>query len=976
MSSALPVSEEGAVQPKVVPVPVKRAPLSAALRRWLFVLMGLFALLAANSAYLVAIRILEGVQGQTYQNAFYLQMFLLHLVLGLAMIPPMVVFVVGHVRRVYNHRNRRAVMAGWGLLVASVVLMVTGIILIRVEGVIELNDAAVRGIVFWLHVISPLAAIWLYVLHRLAGRRIKWRIGAGWAIATAIFIGLMIAWHHHDPRAWNMVGPKSGEAYFFPSLSRTSNGQFIPASVLNNDRYCAECHVEAHRGWLHSAHRMSSFNNPAYLFSVKGTRKAMMERHGNVTGSRFCAGCHDPVPFFSGAFDDPKFDDPEYDLQADPLATAGITCTTCHAISNVNDRRGNASYTIDEPINYPFTDSENPFLRWVSRLLVKAKPQFHKATYLKPLHRTAEFCGACHKVHLPPELNDYKWLRGQNHYDSFWLSGVSGHNVESFYYPPVAETNCNRCHMPLREVVHSGATPNFAAKVRDDSGQLKTFDHQFPAANTALPWMLRDELPDHLTALQRIEEFNREIVRVDLFGLREGARIDAPLVAPLDAAKPVLKPGQDYLLESVVRTLKLGHFLTQGTADSNELWLDVTLRLNGEVIGRSGAMDPADQSVDKWSHFLNAFVIDRNGFRINRRNAEDIFVALYDNQIPPGAAATVHYRFRLPEDAAGELEIEAHLRYRKFDTEYMRLVHEGTGRIVDPATWTNDLPVMTLASDSIRLAVGESATEVAGEVKKIPLWQRWNDFGIGLLLRGHLRQAEEAFARVEELGMPDGPMNRARVYLREGRVTAEAPEALRRAREAVGPGGEKAPEWTLLWLSGLVNKQNAENGDAARCFEQIVEGGFAQAAGRGFHFERDYRLLNELADTFYILAIQERGDERADERTRLLQRAREQFEAVLALDPENVMAHYGLQRVYEALGDQPEASRHAGLHQKYKVDDNVRDSAVAAARQRYPAANVAAEQVVIYDLQRPGALGLPPAVAPTNAPVPPLNRPE
>ena len=51
-------------------------------------------------------------------------------------------------------------------------------------------------------------------------------------------------------------------------------------------------------------------------------------------------------------------------------------------------------------------------------------------TFLKPLHRSAEFCGTCHKVHLPAELNGYKWLRGQNHYDSFLLSGVSGHRVD------------------------------------------------------------------------------------------------------------------------------------------------------------------------------------------------------------------------------------------------------------------------------------------------------------------------------------------------------------------------------------------------------------------------------------------------------------------------------------------------------------------------------------------------------------------
>ena len=85
---------------------------------------------------------------------------------------------------------------------------------------------------------------------------------------------------------------------------------------------------------------------------------------------------------------------------------------------------------------------------------------------LKPLQKTTEFCGACHKGHLPTELTDYKWLRGQNHYDSFWLSGVSGHNVESFYYPPKAEENCNACHMPLREV--EAAVPAQAALHRLD----------------------------------------------------------------------------------------------------------------------------------------------------------------------------------------------------------------------------------------------------------------------------------------------------------------------------------------------------------------------------------------------------------------------------------------------------------------------------------------------------------------------------
>ena len=193
-------------------------------------------------------------------------------------------------------------------------------------------------------------------------------------------------------------------------------------------------------------HRFSSFNNPPYLASVTETREVALKRDGNVQASRWCAGCHDPVPFFSGAFDDPKFDTISH-----PTAHAGITCTVCHAITHVNSTRGNADYTIEEPLHYPFAFSDNAVLQWVNNQLVKAKPAFHKKTFLKDFHKTAEFCSTCHKVHLPLELNHYKeFLRGQNHYDPFLLSGVSGHGARSFYYPPKAKTNCSGCHMPLK----------------------------------------------------------------------------------------------------------------------------------------------------------------------------------------------------------------------------------------------------------------------------------------------------------------------------------------------------------------------------------------------------------------------------------------------------------------------------------------------------------------------------------------------
>ena len=135
-------------------------------------------------------------------------------------------------------------------------------------------------------------------------------------------------------------------------------------------------------------------------------------------------------------------------------------------------------------------------------------------------------------------------------------------------------------------------------------------------------------------------------------------------------------------------------------------------------------------------------------------------------------------------------------------------------------------------------------------------------------------------------------------------------------------------------------------------FRQILEGGFAQAEGRGFDFSTDCRVLNELADAVYLLALGQRGDDGNQRKQELLLEAAEHYQRSLLYDPENAATHYGLTRIYDELGDDERSRQHAALHARYKVDDNARDIAIAKARQRYPAANHAAEAVVIYDLQK------------------------
>ena len=948
MGSSIEPSEQGptsASRHRYVPV------IGPRLRRLLRLLLGLFAVLCVNSIYLVTISVTQRATGRTYENYFYQWMFLLHLVLGLAIVAPVVLFGLFHIRNAYSRPNRRAVRAGLALFVTSLLILATGILLTR--ALVDIREPFLRRGLYWAHVITPLAVIWLFVLHRLAGRRIRWSVGLTWAAVAGVFALAMTLLHGQDPRRWNVAGPASGERYFFPSLARTSTGNFIPARTLLNDQYCQACHADIHESWMHSVHRFSSFNNPAYDATVRETRRVIFERDGNVQGSRFCAGCHDPVPFFAGEFDDPRFDDPGYELATDQLANAGITCTVCHAITNINSTRGNADYTIEEPIHYPWAFSDHSILRWVNEQLVKAKPDFHKKVFLKPLHRTAEFCGACHKVHLPPELNAYKFLRGQNHYDSFLLSGVSGHGVSSFYYPPKSEANCNGCHMQLMPSGDFGARRFETDPGSDLYDLLTVHDHQFPAANTAIPAL--EGMPEWVNDAHR--NFLEGVMRVDILGIKSGGTIDSPLTAPIRPGVPRLRPGERYLIETVIRTVKMGHLFTQGTADSNEVWLDVTVTSGDLVIGRSGGR-AADGEIDPWSHFVNAFVLDREGSRIDRRNAQDIFVALYDNQIPPGAAGVVHYLLLVPPEVREPIRVDVKLQYRKFDTTYMKFFAAGNFT-------ANDLPVTTLAADRVTFGVagsieGPDATPANDDSQIVP-WQRYNDYGIGLLRegssgsnRGELRQAEDAFSEVERLGRPDGPLNLARVYFKEGRLD-DAVAALQRASGFDPP----APAWSVAWFTGLVNKQNGYLDEAIANFKGLVDMDTAETRRRGFDFSRDYRLLNELGQTIFERAKQERGPQAGTRRRRLLEEAVAIFVDVLRLDQENVTAHYNLALLYGQLSDEEKAARHRALHARYKPDDNARDRAVAAARIKYPAADHAADAVVIYDLARPGAYELP-----------------
>jgi tetratricopeptide (TPR) repeat protein len=293
----------------------------------------------------------------------------------------------------------------------------------------------------------------------------------------------------------------------------------------------------------------------------------------------------------------------------------------------------------------------------------------------------------------------------------------------------------------------------------------------------------------------------------------------------------------------------------------------------------------------------------------------------------------------------------------RFVAEQGKVGGEPARGVVPGTPYVNELPITTLAVDRVTFPVEGVTDQPPNPPRAIPEWQRWNDYGIGLLLKGkaELRQAAEAFVEVEKLNRYDGPLNLARVYFQEGRID-EAAAAIRRAAEYSDPA---PPPWTMAWMSGQIDRQLGRLQGAEHNFRKVLEDQTPEMRRRGFDFSIDYEVRNLLGLTLFDRASQARTSGDQADRERLLREAVRHYQRTLDLDSENVTAHHNLQLLYAELGDDARSKEHQNLHARYKPDDNAADRAVRLAREKYPAANHAAEAVVIYPLQRPGAPALP-----------------
>lgn len=759
---------------------------------------------------------------------------------------------------------------------------------------------------------------------------------------------------------------------FFPSSAEVLGNVKIPEDFFLQSESCRECHADIYKEWQSSAHHFSSFNNQWYRKSIE-----YMQDTVGVQPSKWCAGCHDPALLLTGMFNRPV-----REIENTPEGQAGLACVMCHSIQAVPSTMGQGGYVLEYPPIDRLASSKNPVIHGMVNFLTKLNPEPHRRAFLKPFVRkqTAEFCSTCHKVHLDTPVNHYRWIRGLNDYDNWQASGVSGQGARSFYYP-LKPSTCSDCHMPRTP---SGDFGNIAGYVdshrfpaantalpyeNEDAEQLDAVEKFLKANQVTVdifgisPEQGRQQTAAAPSAQGLIPQLQTA------FGVGEESAFTAPqtpgalvpsasqLTAPFGRVPVQVRRGDTVEVDVVVRTRTVGHFFPGGTVDAYDLWLELQAKdETGRILfwsGKAGPNGDGNGPVDPGAQFYRSLQIDLHGNPINKRNAWATRSVAYVHLIPPGAADTVHYRLSIPENAGKKISLTAKLNYRKFA---WYLTQFDFTAALDPArpnsefspdyddrTWL--FTANTAGHSGKRegipnlpiVVMGQSTAEIEVLPENAPLlpprvdiqaadWQRWNDYGIGLLLQGDLQGADAAFQRVTEAAptRADGWVNMGRARLQEGNLPAAKEVLLKALRVAPNLASAHYFYGSVLRGEGKYDEAIAQ---------------FRIALGQ---YPNDRVVRNDLGRTLFL-------ERRYADAIRELQN-------VLAIDPEDLAANYNLMLSYTGLGQPERAHEYEVRYLRFKANES--EQAITGAYLRaHPADNL--ERQPIHEL--------------TSVPLPPLD---
>jgi Flp pilus assembly protein TadD len=553
----------------------------------------------------------------------------------------------------------------------------------------------------------------------------------------------------------------------------------------------------------------------------------------------------------------------------------------CHSIQQIQNTSGTGSYVMGVPAVMVNEDG-SPVTGPVSFDDILARPKLHAKAVMRDFYRTPEFCSVCHKAFLPRMLNEYKWMRAFAVYDEWQQSSWARQSPITFYQKDVAYT-CQGCHMPRVPSLN-----DYSAK------EHQIASHRWPGANTAIPAFY-----GYSEQMKVTEAYLKDTLGLDIFALSKSDSGKERLIAPLDRQDFTLLAGETVTAEVVILNKKIGHNLVPEQRDFYECWVEfIATDANGAEFFHSGFIKP-DGFLDDQAHSYTNRLVTKDGRWVDLHQVWDMKVRAFDNTIPSGNSDLVRFRLRIPPGTPGPVTFTAKVNYRRFRRGFTNFI---LGKSVD-------LPIVTMVSQSLSLPLGR--TEGIWPLPDHDQMLRWNNYGVALLRQQQYWKAADAFRKVVEIdpGYADGYINLAIAsYSRlvDTRIDPDGPgnmspanssydkyqPALRYLDQAL----QKNPaSMRAVFYKGLIYRLENRLNDAIASLLPVVKA-----------YPRFRQARQELGYAYYL--------------QKKYQPAREQFEALQAINTDDLTAYYYLSLIYQQLGMKKEAAQEAALYSEHRDD--------------------------------------------------------
>ena len=403
---------------------------------------------------------------------------------------------------------------------------------------------------------------------------------------------------------------------------------------------CGECHTQIYREWASSNHAYSSISPMFHKFEQR-----ISELSSGTVGA-FCVRCHQQIGTQLGeAREAPLW-------ERSGIAREGVTCITCHRITEEYGKVNGARVVEPGNIHQPVTGSGRDGV--LDQVL--ADPETYRIatspnergtpihTAIRPFQQIeqSEFCVSCHQVAVHPNIKlEVVW--DQYRSSPAFKDGVTCQEchmgkvpgrAEGYVTAPVAivngeEVNPDRKHHnhafygPGYPIAHPGIFPHHPDNEQWTIDEWLQFDWRAGwgtpefeekvdegSIDVAFPDVWEDPIDreDARFVIDEALEMLEEKRQLRLEVMNNGSKIEGPF---FDDGPRV---GQSFSFHYKVTNTNAGHNLPSGSLGAQpEIWLNVAITdPEGRNVWESGYVDSAGDMADLHSQDVAAGLIEHD----------------------------------------------------------------------------------------------------------------------------------------------------------------------------------------------------------------------------------------------------------------------------------------------------------------------------------------------------------------------------